>query len=199
MVPSETATVSMKTRLTCLLLILIVVTANAALSAEPGPDQFEGQWTLLSMTNNGIEIPDENLQQTRVSVAKGHLSFDKFWRIACKNPIDPVTKTAEGYLEGLPGLRYELAITPNREPGEIDLTVSSLIPAEEERDEKTNIKGLIQKRLIRASGIYTLNGDKLTICWHEWSIDHGSSRPTDFTAKPNSDRILVVLQRKEQK
>jgi uncharacterized protein (TIGR03067 family) len=47
-----------------------------------------------------------------------------------------------------------------------------------------------KKRLIR--GIYTLEGDKLTVC------DRGSEkgdRPTEFATKPDSGLVLVVLKR----
>ena len=188
----------MKTGLLSTSLGLVLVAANAAFSADTTLESFEGKWRLVAMTNNGIEVPDENLKQTDVSIADGQLILDKFWHLACKNPIDPVTKTAEGYLEGYPGLRYALAITPNREPGEIDLTVNGIVPAEDEADLNDEVKSAIRNRIIRAEGIYSLNNDKLTICWHEWSLESGTTRPTDFTAKPNSNRILLVLQRKKQ-
>ncbi len=47
-----------------------------------------------------------------------------------------------------------------------------------------------KKRLMR--GIYTLEGDKLTVC------DRGSEkgdRPTEFATKPDSGLVLVVLKR----
>ncbi len=47
-----------------------------------------------------------------------------------------------------------------------------------------------KKRLIR--GIYTLEGDKLTVC------DRGSEkgdRPTEFATKPDSGLVLFVLKR----
>ena len=189
----------MKTHLLSASLGLILVAGNAAFSSDTTLETFEGKWRLVAMTNNGIEVPDENLKQTEVSIADGQLILDKFWHLACKNPIDPVTKTAEGYLEGYPGLSYALAITSSREPGEIDLTVNGIVPAEDEADLDEEIKAAIRNRIIRAKGIYSLNQDKLTICWHEWSLASGTVRPTDFTAKPNSDRVLLVLQREKAK
>jgi uncharacterized protein (TIGR03067 family) len=45
-----------------------------------------------------------------------------------------------------------------------------------------------------ALGIYSLEGEKLQICWTE----HGKARPTEFATKPGSGFDLLVLKREKK-
>src|SRR5262249_26169293 len=46
----------------------------------------------------------------------------------------------------------------------------------------------------KALGIYSLEGDKLRICWTE----RGKARPTEFATKPGSGFDLFVLKREKK-
>jgi uncharacterized protein (TIGR03067 family) len=44
-------------------------------------------------------------------------------------------------------------------------------------------------------GVYSLDGDKLTICFSTAAPAEEARRPTDFTVKPGSGRVLLVYER----
>jgi uncharacterized protein (TIGR03067 family) len=172
---------------------------RTAESADANLKPLQGEWSLASMTFYGIKVEQEYLKQTTLTVAGDQLTFDKFWHLECKNPIDPVTKSAEGYLNGDPGIRFQVVVRPDQKDGQIDLILSGLVPATEEADLPPEEKALLRERKILNKGIYRVEGDQLTICWEEWSPDGNSSRPADFTAKEGSNRFLMVLKKKSGK
>src|SRR5262245_10355708 len=71
-----------------------------------------------------------------------------------------------------------IKLYPNKKPKAVDLRITS---------EKHKGKAVL--------GIYALNGDDLTFCFGE---PGAASRPTDFSAKPGSGRLAVVLKREKK-
>ena len=71
-----------------------------------------------------------------------------------------------------------IKLYPNKKPKAVDLRITS---------EKHKGKAVL--------GIYALNGDDLKFCFCE---PGAASRPTDFSAKPGSDRLAVVLKREKK-
>jgi uncharacterized protein (TIGR03067 family) len=58
------------------------------------------------------------------------------------------------------------------------------------KPKEINLRGAETKEVNR--GIYALDGDELKICF---ANEPGKARPTDFTAKAKSGRVLVVAKR----
>jgi uncharacterized protein (TIGR03067 family) len=55
-------------------------------------------------------------------------------------------------------------------------------------------KGMLRDK--KWEGIYKLEGEKLTLCYTE--ADTGKARPDAFATKKDSNRLLIVLERKKQ-
>src|SRR5262245_51266890 len=70
-----------------------------------------------------------------------------------------------------------IKLYPNKQPKAVDLRITS---------EKHKGKAVL--------GIYALNGDDLQFCFCE---PGAAARPTDFSAKPGSDRLAGVLKREK--
>lgn len=181
----------------CLTLGFLIASPATLLSADKDLGHLEGNWSLSSMTKHGgkVSISETLLSQTKVSIADDELRMDKYWQLLPKN-FNPQTKTAEGYLDGDPGYRYSIVLRPEKNPKQIDLLVTSLIPQSEEADLSSSELDLLRKKQVRHVGIYSLDGDKLTICFDEYSVNHKAMRPTNFSGEETEDHVLMVLKRK---
>lgn len=184
--------------LVAMLIGFIVAQIARTRSARDELSQMHGEWQLIAMTDNGIEIPSEKCRLTRAVFTADELILPQFWSLAITK-IDPVTKAADGFFEGDPGRRYFLHVHPDTPLKEIELTLGGLVPREAEGDLSDEEAELFRKRVIQCRGIYRLDGDDLTICWGSWSATAGSNRPSDFTAPQGSDRVLIVLRREPGK
>ena len=149
------------------------------------------------MTKHGgkVSIPQELLDQTRVSIDDEELRINKYWQLLPKN-YNPNTKQAEGYLDGDPGYRYSIVLRPEENPKQIDLLVTGLVPQSEEAELTPSEIELLRSKQVRHSGIYSLNGDTLTICFDEYSTSREANRPTNFSGREAEDHVLLVLKRK---
>ena len=170
--------------------------ANASGTFDEKLKPLQGEWSIVSMTHYGISVDEELLRQTRVSVSGDQLVMDQFWRPVWTRIIDPETREVDGSFRGDPGQRFTLKVVPGPASNAIDLIVSGVVPAEAEADLSPKELAAVRDGTVRQKGIYAVDGDQLTICWGEWSAEHGSTRPTDFTAGEGSNRVLVTLKRK---
>ena len=181
-----------------LLIVFVLAAQNTAEPADKVLDNLQGEWSVVSLVKHGgkISINKERLEQMNVAIKGDELSIDKYWQLQIKS-YDPTTKKAEGYLDGDPGHRFSLVLRPDQTPKEIDLRISGLIPKEREEDLEGLEKYYLENKLFRWRGIYTLDGDTLTICYEERNINELPIRPTNFSGKESEDHVLLVLKRKK--
>lgn len=184
----------------CLSLGFLIASPATLLSADKTPGSLEGNWSITSMTKHGgkVSIPQKLLGQTKVSLDDDELRMNKYWQLLPKN-YNPKTKTAEGYLDGHPGYRYCIVLRPEENPKQIDLLIIGILPQSEEDELSPSELDLLRKQQVRHTGIYSLDGDKLTICFDEYSVNREARRPTNFSGKESEDHVLMVLNRKPAK
>ncbi|WP_145448186.1 TIGR03067 domain-containing protein [Gimesia panareensis] len=183
----------------CLTLGFLFASPATLLSADNELSSLEGNWSLSSMTKHGgkVSIAQKLLGQTKVSIDDNELRMNKYWQLLPRN-YNPKTKTAEGYLDGHPGHRYSIVLHPEENPKQIDLQITGILPQSEEDELSPAERDLLRNNQVRHAGIYSLDGDKLTICFDEYSVNHKASRPTNFSGKESEDHVLMVLKRKPE-
>ena len=89
-------------------------------------------------------------------------------------------------------------LRPEENPKQIDLLIIGILPQSEEDELSPSELDLLRKQQVRHAGIYSLDGDKLTICFDEYSVNHEARRPTNFSGKESEDHVLMVLKRKPE-
>lgn len=183
----------------CLTLGFLIASPATLLSADKALSRLEGNWALSSMTKHGgkVSIAETLLSQTKVSIDDDELRMNKYWQLLPRN-YNQKTKTAEGYIGGDPGYRYSIVLRPEENPKQIDLLIIGILPQSEEDELSPSELDLLRKQQVRHTGIYSLDGDKLTICFDEYSVNREARRPTNFSGKESEDHVLMVLKRKPE-
>ncbi|VTR91391.1 unnamed protein product [Gemmata massiliana] len=146
---------------------------QAALKAEQ--DKLQGKWKLASRSGDeDEEAPEPNSYY----VIEGDI-----FRL--------VFTDKDGKEETI--FRQKMAITPNKEPKQVDLTYVDEAGKPITSTDKVRSRGKTKSKTttLKDVAIYQLDGDKLKICI---SYDD-KKRPTDFTTPRGSARYVLNLEK----
>jgi uncharacterized protein (TIGR03067 family) len=139
-----------------------------ATSSEPGP--LTGTWACVSRVVDGEPAPADEASQLKLVARQDELAF-----------VNGDTERAMNY-----------TVDSSARPMTIDLWAKELA--------SEDIRSIHR-------GIFTVDGDTLTICHglcrptlsdNKHVLGADSDRPTDFTAKPGSSRVLTIFKRQKQ-
>jgi uncharacterized protein (TIGR03067 family) len=155
-------------RLLVLLAALLLVTPLMTRAGDKKGDLelVQGTWMLVSAEADGKAMPPSELADWKQ--IEWVVMGEK---IDMKIPPKLLAKLVPAG-EKLPTLTFK--IDPKARPKAVDITITHV-------DKTATLKG-----------VYALEGDKLTLC----GSDPKGERPTDFTTKQGSRRIMGVFKRK---
>jgi RNA polymerase sigma factor (sigma-70 family) len=183
-----------------LLLAVSVLTVGAGLLAQSPPDGQGAPQTAAPQTAAPprAEAPEDKPDDTASS---DRLQINGVWALVTREsggkketPTDEEVKKGDGRLT-ISGGRFTLMenggsrdgtfkINPDRSPRQIDLGLAA---------EPDEIPGVVLR------GIYTLDKDRLTICYNNPARDFGMPRPDDFTTREASKFPTVVVYQRVSK
>lgn len=146
-------------------------TGPAAVSSTPAEDPvakdlkaLEGKWAVVSMEREGEKAPAEQLGDMVLQFGNGTVHFHKG-----KSSEDPAAIT----------------LHPQHSPRRIDFVIDQVAATKRAGGVDT------KKSKEQMYGIYSLDGDKLTLCMNDRTKEY----PKAFATAKGSDSALVVLQR----
>ena len=141
-------------------------------TAKKEREQLLGDWQLVACTEDGLDVPPDLVKQVQIRFQGDRIRFT------------PAIEFHETQVEGEQQKRVEIKLGDGDFEALFQLDAASkpshinfVLPEDIERRE-----------VVR--GIYTLQGGRLTICLR------AGDRPTDFTCKPGSQRVLYIMERK---
>ena len=140
-------------------------------AAKKGGEPLRGNWQLVACTDDGHDVPGDLVKRVQISFHGD--------RMRCTPPLEVQETQVAGerkkhveFKLGIGDLEMTFQLDPASQPRGINLTLP------EDREKREVVKG-----------VYSLEGDRLTICLR------AGDRPTDFTSKPGSKRVLYIMER----
>jgi uncharacterized protein (TIGR03067 family) len=144
-------------------LLLVSPVVSGAGDKKGDLELAQGTWVVVSVEADGKLLPKE----------AGDEFVKKVELVVTGNKV--AVKIPAELLKGKEAPTISFTIDPKTRPKSVDIKVR-------ERGNEFNYKG-----------IYSLEGDKLTLCI---GVGGNPERPTDFTTKVGSNRMLGVFKRK---
>jgi uncharacterized protein (TIGR03067 family) len=150
------------------------VADDAQEAAKKVSDQLQGTWKVVSVIADGEQLPKKELEGVQITFKRDKMT-----------QRDPKGGREE----------WTYDVDPSKEPKIFNMTESREVFTTGKRGENTG-KGKGKGRIVKEiwPGIYTLEGEKLTLC-----VNHASgTRPKGFESSPGSHVVLMVLERQKR-
>ncbi len=165
-------------KMACLAVVIFVcagLTWSWAIESDPEEKAFQGDWSVLKLESPGPIPPGEEIKKFKVTFKKNEMILDM----------------------GLGDEKVNMTFTldSKKSPKWMDVYADA-DRFDEEKDEKKGDKN----KKYKVQGIYTLEGDRLTICLAGPPSDKVADRPSEFVAKKlegDKEQVIMVLERKK--